>query len=79
MMHSNEEEIKTLISSLKTWGGEQVLISKEEKGDRDQTIMKLDDISVKHRGRTVDDYVSPAAVQLKGRGRAVMQDTDVPI
>ncbi|HET7521975.1 MAG TPA: hypothetical protein VFJ73_01495 [Bacillales bacterium] len=78
-MKTKEEEIYTLISSLKTWDGQQVLISKDENGDRDQTVMKLNDISVKNRGDTIDDYVAPAALQLKGEGRALMEDTDVPI
>ncbi|HET7580358.1 MAG TPA: hypothetical protein VFK33_13850 [Bacillales bacterium] len=78
-MQYNEEELQSLISSLKTWDGRQVLISKEEKGDRDQTILKLEGVSIANHNDTIDDYISPVSLQLTGEGRAVMSDTDVPM
>jgi len=79
IMPDKQEEINALISSLKAWDGSQVLISKEENGDRDQTIMKLDKISLADHGDTIDDYVSPLSLQLEGNGRAIMSDTEVPM
>lgn len=78
-MQYNEEELQSLISSLKTWDGRQVLISKEENGDRDQTILKLEDVLIANHNDTIDDYLSPVSLQLMGPGRAVMNDTDVPM
>ncbi|HEX6922401.1 MAG TPA: hypothetical protein VF149_01150 [Bacillales bacterium] len=75
----NQQDLNALIDSLKMWDGRQVLISKEENGDRDQTILQLEDISLANNGDTIDNYVSPASLQLKGPGRAVMSDTEVPM
>lgn len=74
-----QQEINELLSFLKTWDGKQILISKEENGDRDQTIINLENITMANQGETIDGYVSPISLQLQGEGRAVMSDTEVPM
>lgn len=78
-MDNTLEELNTLISSLSAWDGKQILISKDENGDRDQTVLRLDDISIINRGETIDNYVSPASLKLQGDGYAILNDTDVPM
>ncbi|HEX7066523.1 MAG TPA: hypothetical protein VF199_15740 [Bacillales bacterium] len=78
-MQNPQQDINELISFLKTWDGKQILISKEENGDRDQTVINLENISMASRGETIDGYVSPISLQLQGQGRAVMSDTEVPM
>lgn len=78
-MQSNREDLSSLISSLRTWDGRQVLISKEENGDRDQTVLKLNDILIENHGDTIDDYISPISLQLRGEGHAILSDTEVPM
>ena len=75
----NNNELNELIASLKKWDGRDLLISKQENGDRDQTVLRLEDIEMKSRGNTIDGYVSDASLQLKGMGRAVLNDTEVPM
>lgn len=78
-MQNTQEEINELIQSLKAWDGAEVLISKEENGDRDQTVMTLDDISLAENGESIDGYIAPLSLQLTGDGRAIMKDTEVPM
>lgn len=78
-MQNEQEEISDLITSLKAWDGSDVLISKEENGDQDQTVMTLNDISLADHGESIDGYVAPLSLQLKGDGRAIMKDTEVPM
>lgn len=78
-MNSAEEVLELLYSSLKNWNGEEILISKTENHDGDQTVLTLDDVSITERGMTIDGYVSPLALKLRGEGRVVMEDTDVPL
>lgn len=79
MMPNTQAEIEELISSLRAWDDAEVLISKEEKGDRDQTVLKLSDISLTNNGETIDGYFAPLSLQLSGDGRTIMEDTDVPL
>ncbi|HET7616133.1 MAG TPA: hypothetical protein VFK27_04165 [Bacillales bacterium] len=74
-----EQDIQRLITSLKNWDGSQVLISKQENGDRDQTVMKLADVTVAKPGHSIDSYFSSLSLQLEGEGRAVMSDTEIPM
>lgn len=78
-MQNIQEEIDKLVSSLQAWGGTQVLISKEENGDRDRTVMKLEEISFADNGESIDGYVAPFSLQLAGNGRAIMNDTEIPM
>lgn len=78
-MHTNHNDIETLTEALNAWDGQQILISKEENGDQDQTVMRLNEVSLNERGQTIDGYVSPVSLLLEGDGRAVMEDTDVPM
>ncbi|HET7657176.1 MAG TPA: hypothetical protein VFK37_02710 [Bacillales bacterium] len=78
-MKNTQVELSELIASLKKWDGRDLLISKQENGDRDQTVLKLENIEIKERGQSIDGYVSDASLQLKGQGRALLEDTEVPM
>jgi hypothetical protein len=79
MMHSNQNNVEEIVNALKAWDDQQILISREENGNLDQTVITLNDISIDDHGETIDGYVSPVSLLLEGNGRAVMEDTDVPM
>ncbi|HET7627346.1 MAG TPA: hypothetical protein VFK44_03060 [Bacillales bacterium] len=75
----NDLDLRRLAESLKQWDDQQVLITKRENGDVDRTIMELEDVCVTHAGQSIDPYFSQTYLQLEGDGRAVMNDTEIPM
>jgi hypothetical protein len=72
-------DINQLKSTLQSWGNVQLLISKVEMGDVDQTVINLSELGFERYERHTDDYLSSATLQLVGKGYQVMEDTDIPM
>lgn len=67
-MPVNVREAKKMIDQ---WAGRDILLTKEEDGDIDQTVMTLENASIVERKESIDDYVSPTALQLHGEGYVI--------
>jgi hypothetical protein len=67
--------LDTITSTLRSWGKVQVLISKIDNGDIDQTVIQLNELSIEQREPDTDDYSSEATLELQGEGFQVLQDS----
>lgn len=61
---------------LKQWEGKYIKISKYEKKDHDETLLKLDNVSYAKKTRRIDDYESKYTLQLNGAGKVRISRTD---
>lgn len=61
----HERELKQVLDQ---WVGRDVVLTKQEDGDIDQTVMSLEHVTYVGRGETIDGYVSSRALQLRGEG-----------
>lgn len=61
----NVQEVK---DALDQWIGHNIVLTKQEDGDIDTTMIALEKSSFVKRGKTIDGYVSPVALQLRGKG-----------
>lgn len=59
------EEFNTLLNQ---WNGKNIVISKLEMGDEDETVMALKTVSYSKDTRRIDDYEPMHALQLNGSG-----------
>ncbi|WP_047151061.1 hypothetical protein [Aneurinibacillus tyrosinisolvens] len=76
MDNKRKQEVSQLKDALDAWCGQTLLITKEEDGDTDSTILQLDEVVVKEREETVDDYIPSRSLLLKGNG-SVRSETAV--
>lgn len=72
----NVQDMKTMLDHLV---GHDILLTKREDGDIDKTIISLQSVSLVERGETIDGYVSPAALQLRGQGYVLQDNQKSPL
>lgn len=70
------QEVKDMI---RPWMDQHVLLTKHEDGDIDKTVLKLKAITIVEREPSIDDYVSPQALQLHGNGFVLFKDRRTPL
>lgn len=68
---THERAIRDLEDILNQWIGHRILITKEENGDLDQTVIDLERYDREDYENGRDDYLPKAAFQLIGQGQTV--------
>lgn len=63
--------LNELRSVLEQWVGRKILITKEENGDIDQTLIDLERLDEEVYDNHHDDYLPGTAVQMVGNGQTV--------
>ncbi|GGH75434.1 hypothetical protein JOD43_000524 [Pullulanibacillus pueri] len=77
-MVEHQDQLQVILSYLKAWEGSQILITKEEEGDIDQTVIDLHRLDFENYDNAFDDYLPQAALQLAGPGQT-LGETDSPL
>ncbi|MGP4081322.1 hypothetical protein ACTWQL_15565 [Pseudalkalibacillus sp. R45] len=67
-MNNNNLTVEQFNQLIQQWSGKNIKITKQELGDQDTIIMKLDDISYHNDTRRIDDYESLHSIHLIGEG-----------
>jgi hypothetical protein len=71
--------LNELTDILAQWVGRKVLVTKEENGDVDQTLIDLERLDQEVYDNNHDDYLSNATLQLVGNGQTVNQGEKAPL
>ncbi|MGV3487584.1 MAG: hypothetical protein ACO1OC_03245 [Tuberibacillus sp.] len=69
----HEQIIQELRDVLQQWIGRKVLVTKEENGDIDQTLIDLERFDQEVYENDLDDYMPKASFQLVGSGQTINQ------
>ncbi|WP_051331225.1 hypothetical protein [Aneurinibacillus terranovensis] len=67
-----------LKAKLDQWIGQELLITKEEDGDIDKTHLSLKNTDIE-QVNSIDDYVLPFVLRLKGSGEVITDDGESPL
>ncbi|WP_221567476.1 hypothetical protein [Alkalihalobacillus sp. TS-13] len=67
-MNNNYLTVEQFNQFIQQWSGKTIKITKQELGDQDSIIMKLDDISYHKDTRRIDDYEPMHSIHLIGEG-----------
>lgn len=79
MYNRQSGEWNKMMNVLKKWDGHDLLISKLENEDHDQTVLRLEEVEMKECGETIDGYVPDVALLLKGQGRVILENIEEPM
>ncbi|GGE37384.1 hypothetical protein GCM10011391_15340 [Pullulanibacillus camelliae] len=78
-MDNLQDQVQIVMSYLKAWQGSQILITKEEEGDIDQTVINLQRLDMENYEHAFDDYLPQAALQLAGVGQTINEANSEPL
>ncbi len=73
-MNSQNLSVEQFNQLIQQWNGKTIRITKQELGDLDTIIMKLDEISYSKDTSRIDDYVPMHSIHFNGTGTT---ETDV--
>ena len=68
---TEREILDDLKDLLNQWVGRKILITKEENGDIDQTLIDLERLDQEAYDHKNDDYLPQTAIQLVGNGKTI--------
>jgi hypothetical protein len=73
-------QLAEVLQNLDGWSGSKLLVRKVENGDIDETSMQLEQSDFMQNQPTMDGYISPYVIRLKGEGEVVMDEmtADLP-
>lgn len=77
-MAGNPKDIESVQQTLSKWGGQRIIITKEENGDVDQTMLDLEQVELEETS-PLDDYRADHSIQLIGKGQTVFEDHQEPL
>jgi hypothetical protein len=74
-------QVAEVLQNLEGWQGSNLLVKKVENGDLDQTTMQLQHTDFMQNQPTMDGYISPYVIRLKGDGEVQMDSVtaDLPM
>ncbi|WP_027726218.1 hypothetical protein [Tuberibacillus calidus] len=78
MEENQEKVIEELKKVLQQWIGRRILVTKEENGDLDQTVIDLERFNEEVYNHT-DEYLPKTAVQLIGSGQTLTNDSQAAL
>lgn len=78
VLNGYKNQINAIQQSLSSWGGQRILITKEENGDLDQTILNLERVEM-DENHFIDDYTPDHSIQLVGNGQTVFEHGNMPL
>ena len=77
-MSKSQDHLQVIMSYLREWEGHKILITKEEEGDIDQTVIELQRLDLENYQNAFDDYLPQASLQLAGTGQTI-GEVDAPL
>jgi hypothetical protein len=61
-------QVAELLQNLDGWNGSNLLVQKVENGDLDETAIQLQNTEFLQNKPTMDGYISPVVIRLRGDG-----------